>query len=96
MGNISKTRRNVSIQFGMWSIILCMVAGRVMNMRPLIILERSAISFAITATLGYILVLVIQIHSRFEKKAPAKKQEEQDPEVNAEESQNNQGDVVGA
>ena len=67
-----------------------------MNMRPLIILERAAISFAISATLGYILVLVIQIHSRFQKEAPADEQEEQDPEVNAEESQNDQGDVIGA
>ncbi len=83
MGDISKARKNVGIQFGMWSVTLCMVVGLVMEMRPLVILGRAAIAFAASAMLGYILVSVIQIHSRFQKKPRARKPEEQAPESNA-------------
>lgn len=87
MGSISKARRNVSIQFGIWSVTLCMIAGLVMEMRPLVILGRSAIAFVISAMLGHILVSAIQIHSRVRKKKPrAKKPAEQAPEVNTVES----------
>ncbi len=85
MGNISKPRRNVGVQLGLWSVILCMVAGLVMEMRPLIILARSAIAFTVSVMLGHILVSAIQAHSRFQKKLP--ESEEQDSDADSVESQ---------
>ena len=82
MSDVSKARRNVSVKLGIWSVTLCMMAGLIMKMRPLVILGRSAISFAVSATLGYVLVSVIQIHSRFRRKPPDNKPKEQAPEAN--------------
>jgi len=45
---------------GIWSVILCLGAGLVMKMRPLVILGRAIIVFAIAGALGYVLALVIQ------------------------------------
>ncbi len=75
MKDVSKARRNIIIQFGIWSVTVCMVAGLVMNMRPLIILGRSITVFAIAGMLGYILVSVIQIHSRVQKEPVSDKVE---------------------
>lgn len=74
----SKARRNASRQFGLWSVILCMVVGLTMKMRPLIILERAAIAFFLSAALGYILILIIQMNSRSLKKAPVSEPAEAD------------------
>ena len=84
----SRARRNASRQFGLWSVILCMVMGLTMKMRPLIILERATIAFFLSAALGYILILIIQINSRFLKKTPLS--EPEDPEEDTVESQNEQ------
>ncbi len=100
MKDVSKARRNVIIQFGIWSVTVCMAAGLVMNMRPLVILGRSIASFAIAGMLGYILVSVIQIHSSVRKKPTTHKaedpaepdeQEEQNTGVNTAEPQSDQG-----
>ena len=56
MGNVSKTRRSVSIKLGILSITLCLIVGLVMDMRPLVILERAFISYIASAMLGYIVV----------------------------------------
>jgi len=53
-------KRNVSIQMGIWSVILCSAVGLATEIRPYIILGRALISFAISAMLGYILVSVIE------------------------------------
>jgi hypothetical protein len=45
---------------GIWAVILCLGAGLVMKMRPLVILGRAIIVFAISGALGYVLALVIQ------------------------------------
>lgn len=102
MGNVSKARRNVSIRFGIWAIVLCMAAGLILNMRPLTILKRSAISFAIAFLLGYVLASGIEILSSV-KKVPSKERDkseekeepaelkEQDIEEGNTESQNDQG-----
>ena len=87
----SRARRNTSRQFGLWAVILCMVAGLTMKMRPLIILERAAIAFFLSAALGYILILIIQMNSRFLKKTPSSKPEA--PEEDTVESQNEQESV---
>jgi len=84
----SRARRNASRQFGLWSVILCMVAGMTMKMRPLIILERAAIAFFLSAALGYILVLIIQVNSRSLKKTPPS--EPEDTGEDSVESQNEQ------
>ena len=93
MGDVSKARKNVIMKFGIWSVIVCMAAGLVMNMRPSVILQRSVISFAIAGTLGYMLMSIIQMHSSVRKKPPADKKEdteeldEQGTEADAAESQ---------
>ena len=96
MGNVSKARKNIIIKFGMWSVMVCLAAGLVMNMRPSVILQRSIISFAIAGTLGYMLASVIQMYSSVRKKPqPDKKedstepdeQKERDTEADAVESQ---------
>lgn len=76
----SRARRNASRQFGLWSVILCMVAGLAMKMRPLVILERAAIVFFLSAALGYILILIIQVNSRSLKKEQVSEPEEEDAE----------------
>ena len=76
----SRARRNASRQFGLWSVILCMAIGLLMKMRPLIILERAAIAFFLSAALGYILILIIQMNSRSLKKAQVNEPEEEDAE----------------
>ncbi len=81
----SKARRNASKQFGLWSVILCMVAGLTMKMRPLIILERAAIAFFLSAALGYILILIIQMNSRSLKETQESESEEEDAESEDEE-----------
>lgn len=95
----SKARQNVIIQFGIWSVTVCLAAGLAMDMRPLVILGRSIASFAVAGMLGYVLVSVIQIHSSVRKEptpdkaeGPAEpdEQEEQNKGVNAAEPQSDQ------
>lgn len=59
MRNISKIRRSVSIKLGLLAIVLCLIAGLAMNMRPLVMLERAFICYIAFAMLGYILVSII-------------------------------------
>jgi hypothetical protein len=59
MRNISKIRRSVSIKLGLLAIVLCLITGLVMDMRPFVILERTFICYIAFAMLGYILVSII-------------------------------------
>ena len=88
MENVSKVRKNVCTQFGLWSVIICMVAGLATKMRPLVILGLSAIAFTISAMLGYILISFIQAHSRFQKKPASEETAESGSVANSSESQN--------
>ena len=96
MGNISKARKNVGTQFGLLSVIICMVAGLAMKMRPLVILGRSVIAFTISAMLGHILISFIQAHSRYKKKPPAKRKAEADSVDNGANSQDKNTDIETA
>lgn len=68
MSTVSKIKRNFGVHLGMWSITLCLVMGLIMKIRPFVILERTFISFVISATFGYLLVSVIERYSRSKEK----------------------------
>ena len=70
MENVSKTRRSISIKLGILSITLCLIIGLVMDMRPLVILERAFISYIASAMLGYIIVSAMGRFAASRKRAP--------------------------
>ena len=63
----SKRKKNVSISLGIWSVTFCMAAGLALKMRPFVILQRSVLSFAVSAMLGYFLVSVIEKYTIIRK-----------------------------
>ena len=72
----SKRKKNVGIGLGIWSVTFCMAAGLILKMRPLVILERSGLSFAVSVMLGYFLVSVIEKYTIVKKPLPPKESEE--------------------
>ena len=53
-----------------------MAAGLILKMRPLVILERSGLSFAVSVMLGYFLVSVIEKYTIVKKPLPSEESEE--------------------
>ena len=70
MENVSKIRRSISIKLGILSITLCLIIGLVMDMRPLVILERAFISYIASAMLGYIIVSAMGRFATSRKRVP--------------------------
>lgn len=63
-------KRNVSIYAGIWSVIFCMITGLVMQISPLIIIERALMSFAVSAMLGYAAGATIEKYSGLQQRSP--------------------------
>ena len=57
---MSEVKRGISIKFALLSAIICLSAGLVMDIRPTVIMERTIISAAISAVLGYLLAIFIE------------------------------------
>lgn len=60
MKDMSEVRRGMSVKFAIWSAIICLLAGLVMDVRPIVIIERTLISAAISAVLGYLLAIFVE------------------------------------
>jgi membrane protein implicated in regulation of membrane protease activity len=60
MKDMSEVRRGVSVKFALWSAVICLSVGLIMDVRPTIIIERTLISAAISAVLGYLLTIFIE------------------------------------
>ena len=58
--DMSEIRRGISVKFAILSAIICLSAGLVMDVRPTVIIERTIISAAISAALGYLLAVFIE------------------------------------
>ena len=58
--DMSEIRRGVSVKFAILSAVICLSAGLVMDVRPTVIIERTIISAAISAVLGYLLAVFIE------------------------------------
>ena len=60
MNDMSEVKRGLSVKFALLSAIICLLAGLVMDVRPTVIIERTLISVAISAVLGYLLAVFIE------------------------------------
>jgi len=60
VSRLLEIKRDVSIYVGIWSILLSMSAGLAMDVRPIIILERTFISFAGSVLLGYFVGTLVE------------------------------------
>ena len=60
MNDMSEVKRGLSVKFALLSAIICLLAGLVMDVRPTVIIERTIISVAISAVLGYLLAVFIE------------------------------------
>ena len=57
---MSEVKRGISIKFAIFSAVICLLAGLLMDVRPTIIIGRTLISAAISAVLGYLLAIFIE------------------------------------
>jgi hypothetical protein len=76
MNDMSEVKRGISVKFALLSAIICLSAGLVIDIRPTVIMERTIISAAISAALGYLLAIFIETQDSRRKNQDTGQQEE--------------------